>query len=335
MKAVGVLRHLPTDQPERFIDMDALAPSPRLRDVLVRVKAVSVNPVDTGQRPLAPNEQPAPQILGWDAAGIVEAVGDKVTLFKPGDAVWYAGDITRQGCDAELHCVDERIAGFMPKTLSFAEAAAMPLTTLTAWEGIFERMKAHHAPDNSLLIIAGAGGVGSIAIQLARHAGLRVIATASRPESIDWCKKMGADDVINHQLPLREELTRIGVNEVDAILCCRHTDRYIRAMAEVIRPQGAVCSIISAPHGNPLDVSPFFSKSVSFHWELMYTRSQFQTPDMVEQHHILNRAAALIDAGKLRSTLTDVVGPLNAANLFITHRRIESQQTIGKLVLTL
>lgn len=339
MKAVGFHRSLPVEDPECFVDLEVPTPTPTGRDLLVRVKAVSVNPVDTKVRRRTEGEGEA-RILGWDAAGVVEAVGEGVGLFFPGAEVYYAGCITRPGCNSEYHLVDERIVGPKPRTLSFEEAASLPLTTLTAWEALFDRMrieppKSVEEGRKTLLILGGAGGVGSIATQVARHVGgLDVIATASRPESVEWCQKMGAVAVIDHHKPLHEELARVRHPEVDYILCLNSTERYIDAMARVIRPQGTVCTIVETKDNVPVNINVFQSKSVAFCWELMFTRPMFKTPDMQQQHEILSVASRLFDQDVLQPTLTGVLGPLNAENLRRAHAQLESGTTIGKLVLT-
>ncbi len=324
--------------------MEVPTPEAQGRDLLVRVKAVSVNPVDTKVR--APKEavETQPRILGWDAAGVVEAVGDGVSLFAVGDEVYYAGSIVRPGCDSELHLVDERIVGRKPRNLSFEQAAAMPLTTLTAWEVMFDRMAVPRAGEGpaasvlsvlSVLIIGGAGGVGSIAIQIARQAaGLRVIATASRGESADWCRSLGADEIIDHHQPFAEQFKRLGEPEVDYILCFNSTEKHIQNMVDVIKPQGKIGCIVGAKGNAPIPTSPFMRKSVTWCWELMFTRSEFQTPDMQAQHDILNAAADLYEDGTLRTTLRENLGPLNAENLRRAHAALESGRAIGKLVLS-
>lgn len=335
MKAIGLTRYLPIDDPQSLLDVELARPEPTGHDVLVRVEAVSVNPVDTKVRAPKPQVEAQPKVLGYDAAGVVEAVGDQVTLFQPGDEVYYAGDITRPGSNAQFQLVDERIVGRKPATLDFAQAAAMPLTTITAWELLFDRMPfsidARH-DGRSLLIIAGAGGVGSIAIQLARHAGFTVIATASRPQTIEWCKTMGARHVIDHRQPLAPQLAALGFEQVDAVLNLADTDRYWNAIGDLIAPLGHV-GLIVEPSGLLKIGDPYKAKSVGIHWEMMFARPRFRTPDMIEQHRLLNRAADLIDAGELRSTHTETLGPINAANLREAHRRLESGTTIGKLVL--
>jgi NADPH:quinone reductase-like Zn-dependent oxidoreductase len=357
MKAVGLYKYLPVDHPESLLDVEIPVPEPAARDLLVRVKAVSVNPVDTKVRSPKDKAETAPRVLGWDAAGVVDRVGSGVTLFRTGDEVYYAGSITRQGCNCEYHLVDERIVGRKPHNLSFEEAAAMPLTTITAWEALFDRMAIPLAvlqPDDtgevsigsdgtvassfrrtsghSILIIGGAGGVGSIAIQLAKQlAGMRVIATASRPESADWCRTLGADDIINHHEPFLQEFKRIGASDVDYILCLNSTEKHINSMADVIRPQGKLCAIVETK--GPVNINPFQRKSVAFCWELMFTRPMFETDDMKAQHDLLNEAAALLESGALRTTQRRSFGLLNAENLRKAHATIEQGDTVGKVTL--
>jgi NADPH2:quinone reductase len=339
MKAVGLHKYLPIDNPESLIDVEVPKPEPQGRDLLVRVKAVSVNPVDTKVRSPKDKVEAEPKILGWDAAGVVEAVGGEASLFKGGDEVYYAGSVVRQGCDAEYHLVDERIVGRKPRSLSFEEAAAMPLTTIAAWEALFDRMdvprRSTGSSDRSVLIIGGAGGVGSIAIQIARQvAGLRVIATASRAETSVWCRELGADEVIDHHVPFVQELRRIGHGEVDYILCFNSLEEHLPHMADAIKPQGRICSIIGAKGGQPVNINVFQPKSVAFCFELMFTRSQFQTPDMAAQGDLLEEASRLFDDGTLRHTMRENYGPLNAASLRKAHAMLESGRMIGKLVLS-
>ena len=305
-----------------FAEIELPKPAPAGRDLLVKVEAISVNPVDTKQRKTATSSR----ILGWDAAGTVEAVGKEVTLFKPGDAVYYAGDVTRPGCDSEYHLVDERIVGRKPKTLDFAQAAAMPLTSITAWESFYDRMKV--VSGKSMLIIGGAGGVGSIGIQLAKASGLSVIATASRPETVAWVKELGADQVVNH----RENLVSQIRKPVDYIAnFSGDLDGYWSAMAELVAPQGAMVAIVG--NAKPMAMDVVRSKSATMCWELMFTRPRFQTPDMIEQHRLLNEVAARLDAGKLKCTLKETLSPISGANLKKAHERLESGTMIGKLVL--
>jgi len=335
MKAIALTRHLPIDDPESLADVELPRPSASGHDLLVRIEAVSVNPVDTKVRAPRPEVEAQPKVLGFDAAGVVEAIGADVTLFKPGDAVFYAGDITRSGSNAEYQLVDERIVGHKPRSLDFARAAALPLTSITAWELMFDRMRLD--PDGrdagkSLLIIGGAGGVGSIAIQLARRAGLVVIATASRPETIDWVRRMGAQHVVDHRKALGPELAALGFKHVDAIVNLADTDRYWTTIGELIAPQGQV-GLIVEPKGALAIGGPFKAKCVGIHWETMFGRARFKTADLIEQHRLLDRIAALVDAGEIRTTHTETLGKIDAANLRAAHARIESGTTIGKLAL--
>ena len=335
MKAVGLYRYLPIDDPESFLDLELETPNASGRDLLVEVRAISVNPVDAKRRAPKDLVEKTPRVLGWDAAGVVKAVGPEVTLFKPGDAVYYAGSIVRPGCNSEFHLVDERIVGRKPANLDFAEAAALPLTTITAWEGMFDRMgisKSGADAGKTLLVIGGAGGVGSIAIQLAKQlAKLTVIATASRPESAARVRELGADQVIDHSKDLAPQLETLGMKEVDYIFCLNSTERWLPTFAPVIKPQGKICTIVSAL--KPIDLTPLMSKSSTIAWEFMFTRSTFQTPDMIEQHNLLNEAAALIEAGTLKTTVTARLGTINAASLKRAHKLIEGGHTLGKIVL--
>jgi NADPH2:quinone reductase len=335
MKAVGFYRYLPIDDPESLLDLELPAPTPAGRDLLVEVKAIAVNPVDYKSRAPRPQVETAAKILGWDAAGVVKAVGPDATLFRPGDAVYYAGSRTRPGCDSELHLVDERIAGRKPRSLGFAEAAALPLTTLTAWEALFDRLGISRTgadAGRAVLIIGGAGGVGSIAIQLAKRlARLTVVATASRPESAKWVRGLGADEVIDHTQDLAAQLGALGRPDVDYILCLNSTDHHFPAFAPVIKPQGKICAIVSTQ--KPVDLAPLMAKSVTFAWELMFTRPMFQTADMRAQHDLLDEAAGLIEAGVLATTVTTRLGAINAANLRRAHALLEGGHVIGKIVL--
>jgi len=335
MKAVGLYRYLPIDDPDSFLDLELDTPVAGGRDLLVEVKAISVNPVDAKRRAPRDQVEKTPRVLGWDVAGVVKSAGPQVTLFKPGDAVYYAGSILRPGGNCEFHLVDERIVGRKPANLGFAEAAALPLTTITAWEGMFDRMGISRAgadAGKALLVIGGAGGVGSIAIQLAKKlAGLSVVATASRPESAAWVRALGADQVIDHNKELAPQLEALGMKEVDYIFCLNSTDRWLPALAPVIKPLGKICTIVSAQ--KPLDLTPLMGKSTTIAWEFMFTRSSFQTPDMIEQHNLLNETAARIEAGALKTTLSANLGKINAANLKYAHRLIEAGHTLGKIVL--
>lgn len=335
MKAVGLYKYLPIDDAEALIDVEIDSPRPQGRDLLVEVKAISVNPVDTKVRTPKADLEESPKILGWDAAGTVIAVGDAVEHFAVGDKVFYAGDITRPGSNSEYQCVDERIVGHMPQSLSFASAAALPLTSITAWEGLFERLGIdHHGADagKSILIINGAGGVGSIASQLAKKlAKLNVIATASRTETTDWCRKHGADHCINHHQPMDKELEALGLKQVDYIFCLNDTDQHWQMMCQLIAPQGKICSIVETKE--PVDLDLLKSKSATFVWEFMYTRSMYQTEDMAAQQKLLDTVAEHVDQGTLVSTVNEVISPINAQNLRKAHKQLESGSTIGKLVL--
>lgn len=334
MKAFGYNKPQPVTAADSLVEFEAPVPTLRPRDLLVRVGAVSVNPVDVKQRAGAAPPEGTTRILGFDAVGIVEAVGPEARLFRPGDAVFYAGAIDRPGSNAELQAVDERIVGRKPASLSVAEAAALPLTAITAWELLFDRLKVPYgvkAGGAALLIVNGAGGVGSILTQLARRlTGLTVIATASRPESIDWCRQMGAHHVIDHHRPLDEEIARIGIPEVQYVAGLTGTERHLPAIVRALAPQGAL-ALIDDPA--TLDIAPLKRKSLSVHWELMFTRPLFGTPDMIRQHELLNEVADLVDAGVLRTTLRRNVGAISADNLREAHALVESGRSIGKVVL--
>jgi len=334
VKAIGYHQPGSIDRDDALLDLEVPAPIPGQRDLLVRVKAVSVNPVDTKVRNSAARSDADPKILGWDAAGIVEAIGGEVSLFKVGDEVYYAGDLSRPGTNAELHSVDERIVGHKPTSLNWAEAAALPLTAITAWEILFDRLRVpygHKKSPGTLLVINGAGGVGSILIQLARRlTGLTVIATASRAETNDWVKKMGAHEVIDHHKPLDEELARIGHPEVDYVAGLTASDHYLQIFPKIIAAQGHL-ALIDDPKS--FDIVPLKRKSITVAWELMFTRSLYQTADIIEQHKLLEEVSHLIDAGVLRTTLTQTLSPINAANLKNVHAIVESGKAIGKTVL--
>jgi len=333
MKAIGLYKAAPVETDGLFSEIDMEVPKAEGRDILVRVKGVAVNPVDFKVRRGKADDGNF-KILGWDAAGVVEAVGADVTLFRPGDEVWYAGDVTRSGSNTQFQLVDERIVAPKPKSLGFADAAALPLTAITAWEALFDRMMIdRNAKDanagKTLLVIGGAGGVGSIAIQLGKLAGLTVIATASRPETIDWVKDLGADQVINHRNPLNDELKAIGFTHVDYILCTSETDQYFDVMAEIITPQGRIATITEAKENHNVDLLK--AKSASFSYEFMFTRSMFQTPDMIEQHKLLSIVADLIDAGTLKNTANESFGALTPESLRKAHALLESGKAIGKI----
>lgn len=337
MFAIACDRNVPLTQAGAFLELDLPRPAPGPRDLLVRVRAVSVNPIDTKVRRSFGEGIPEPRILGWDASGVVEAVGAEVDSFQPGDEVFYAGSILRDGAQAALHLVDERLAAIRPKSLSFAEAASLPLTALTAWEALFEQLGLSGeglSRDQHLLVIGAAGGVGSIALQLATSlACMQVIATASRPESAAWCERFGAQRVVDHATPLVSQLRDFDCSEVDAILCLAPPDPYMQTMADLIRPFGRICCVVDPTDQQPLPMQLLKPKSAVFAWEFMFARSTHATPDMAEQGRILARVAEQVDAGVLRHTVSDHLGVLSAERLAEAHRRLESGHTMGKLVL--
>ncbi|TQI75943.1 zinc-binding alcohol dehydrogenase family protein [Bosea sp. AK1] len=334
MRAVGYRQSQPITAETSLIDLDLPEPKAAGRDLLVEVQAVSVNPVDTKLRIRSQPAEGQANVLGWDAAGIVRAVGPEVTGFKPGDAVFYAGAIDRPGSNAEFHLVDERIVGPKPKSLGFAEAAALPLTAITAWEMLFDRLdirKPVPGAAHALLIIGGAGGVGSIAIQLARQlSDVTVIATASRPETRAWAQELGAHHVIDHTKPLPAQIAALGIGAPAFVFSTTHTDTHLEGIVELMAPQGRF-GLIDDP--KTLDANPLKRKSLSLHWELMFTRSLFQTADMGEQGKLLAEVSRLVDEGKIRTTLAEHFGTINAANLKRAHALIESNRAKGKIVL--
>jgi len=334
MKAVAYRKSLPIDQADSLIDIELPAPQPQGRDLLVEVKAISVNPVDVKIRANAPPAEGDAKVIGWDAAGVVKAVGPEVTLFKAGDEVWYAGDVTRPGTNSELHLVDERIVGHKPKNIDFAQAAALPLTAITAWELLFERLEVSRdkgLQGQSLLVTGAAGGVGSILVQLARQlTGLTVIGTASRPDTAAWVKELGAHHVIDHGKPLNEEFARLGLPPVTYVASLTHTDDHWGAIVELLAPQGKV-ALIDDPAA--IDVRLLKRKSASLHWEFMFARSMYTTADIQKQHELLNDVAALVDSGVIKTTLAEHFGTINAANLKRAHALLESKRAKGKIVL--
>lgn len=335
MKAVGYLQSLPVTHPESLVDLDLPAPTPGPRDLLVRVAAVSVNPVDTKVRRNRAPQPGQPEVLGWDAVGTVEALGADVTGFSVGDRVYYAGAINRPGSNAELHLVDHRIAARAPATLSDADAAGLPLTAITAWELLFDRLgvPAGGGAGQTLLVTGAAGGVGSILVQLARQlTQLRVIGTASRAETQAWVRDLGAHAVVDHTQPLRAQLVAAGVADVDLIASLTHTDQHWDALIDLATPQGRI-ALIDDP-ATPLDVMALKRKALSLHWEMMFTRPMFGTPDMAEQGRLLARVAALVDEGRLRSTVSEHLSPINAAQLRRAHELVESGRMRGKVVLS-
>lgn len=332
MKAVALTHYLPVENRNAFLDVELPKPTASGRDLLVSVKAVSINPVDTKIRSPKDGIEDPPRVLGWDASGIVESVGSDATLFKPGDEVYYAGDITRSGSNAEFQLIDERIVGTKPKSLSFAEAAALPLTTITAYECFFERLGIDRDgadKGQSVFIVGAGGGVGSIGIQLAKAAGLVVIATASRPETESWVRELGADHVVNHRAPMVEQVRALGFEHVDHIAIFNDM-RHWETAVELIRPQGGIVSIDNTDQ--PMPMAAMKTKSASLHWEFMFTRAMFATPDMIEQHNLLNYVAGEIDAGRIRTTLSEVLTPINAENIRAAHALIETGKAKGKIV---
>jgi len=333
MKAVGFAHYLPVEDTNAFLDLEIDKPAPKGHDILVAVKAVAINPVDTKVRAPKDKVEDQARIIGYDASGVVEAVGSEVTLFKPGDEVYYAGDITRSGTNAEFHLVDERIVGRRPASLSHAEAAALPLTTITAYEAFFDRLGIDRdgADGGQLILIIGAGGgVGSIGIQLAKLAGLKVIATASRPETSAWVQELGADHVVNHRADMVAQIRALGLQHVDHIAIFNDM-RHWETAVELIRPQGGIVSIDDTDL--PMPMGGMKMKAASLHWEFMFARSMHQTHDIVEQHKLLTYVAGQIDAGKIKTTVSKRISPINATNMREAHRLVETGQAKGKIVL--
>lgn len=332
MKAIAFTQHgLPIENPSSLIDMDLPKPTPGPRDLLVEVHAISVNPVDTKIR--AGSAATEPKVVGWDAVGVVREVGADVTLFKVGDEVFYAGSIVRAGSYSEFQAVDERIVGRKPKTLDAAHAAALPLTSITAWELLFDRLGVSEGggEGETLLIVGAAGGVGSVLVQLARKlTKMTVIGTASRPETSEWVRSSGAHHVIDHSQPMLPQLESLGIAQVSHVASLAHTDVYLPQLVEALRPQGKLAAIDDPAF---LDVMPLKMKAISLHWEMMFTRSLFETPDMIKQHELLNRIADLVDQGTLKTTVGEHFGTINSANLRRAHALIESQKAKGKIVL--
>lgn len=334
MKAVAYSKAGTIERDDALVDIDLQKPVPGPRDLLVAVDAISVNPVDTKIRKNVSPDDGTQKVLGWDAVGRVVEAGEAVTAFKPGDVVYYAGSLLRPGANSEYHLVDERLVGRKPASLSNAEAAALPLTAITAWEMLFDRLdvrKPVPGAANAILIIGGAGGVGSIAIQLVRAlTDLTVIATASRRETRDWVAELGAHHVVDHSKPIAEQIAALEIGAPAFVFSTTETHRHLGEIIDLIAPQGRF-GLIDDP--DSLDVIGFKRKAVSIHWELMFTRSIFETPDMDEQGKLLTEVAALIDAGKIRTTVTDVLRPINAENLKKAHAVIESGKARGKIVL--
>jgi NADPH:quinone reductase len=334
MKAIG-FQYKKDKKTAAFVEFEQQTPEPKGHDLLVKIEAVSVNPVDYKVRQKIEYSENPPRILGWDAASIVESVGEKVSLFKKGDRVFYAGDITRNGSNASHQLVDEHIVGRMPKSLDFPAAAALPLTSITAWEALFDRLKIDPAVnrDKQILIIGGAGGVGSIAIQLSKKiAHLQVIATASREDSRKWCLSLGADYVINHHDNMIVQFQQQALANPDYILCLNSTDDHFKSMSDLIAPQGMICSIVETTQSH--DLNELKSKSAGFVWEFMFTRSMYKTADRIKQHELLNSIADLIDSGEIKTTLKEVFGPMSTENIMKAHKQLEAGSSIGKIVLT-
>lgn len=345
MKAIAYYDALPINHPEALLDLELPVPGPLgEHDLLVRVQAISVNPVDVKVRAGMPPAPGTPRILGWDAVGTVQALGSAVQGFAVGDRVYYAGSFNRPGSNAELQAVDARVVAHAPATLSDAQAAAMPLTAITAWEILFDRLRiprlersrlgsapSDSAPSGTLLVVGAAGGVGSILLQLARQlTGLRIVATASRPETRQWCLDMGAHHIINHHEPLAPQLAALGIAEVDHVASLTHSADYMAQYVQCLRPHGQIALIDDMP---TLDVVPLKGKSLSLHWEMMFTSTLFGAPDVARQGALLAEVAALLDAGVLRSTLTQEFGAITAANLRRAHTHVESGRALGKVVL--
>lgn len=333
MRAVGYRDSLPITEAASLLDLELPKPAPEGRDLLVEVKAISVNPVDTKMRMRAKPEGETPMVLGWDAAGVVVATGPETTLFKPGDAVYYAGALNRPGTNAEFHLVDERITGAKPATLGFAAAAALPLTSITAWEAMFDRLQVARAVPGAaraILIIGGAGGVGSIAVQLARRlTGLKVVTTASRPETRAWCEQMGAHHVLDHSQDLGPQIRALGLR-LPYIFSVTQTEKHWNALADALAPQGGICVIDEMQGADAQRIRP---KAGFLAFEAMFARALHQTPDMVAQHHLLEEVSHMIDAGALRHTMTRNLGPLSATSLAEAHQLVEGGRMIGKVVL--
>ena len=327
MKAIGYY----AGSQHTLIDMDLPKPQAAGRDILVAIKAIAVNPVDVKVKKNVQPEAGEPKVLGWDAAGVVVDTGPEVTMFRPGDEVWYAGDLTRPGTNSEFHLVDERLVAKKPISLSFEEAAALPLTSITAWELLFDRLKVSPTEKGTLLITGAAGGVGSILVQLARKlTHLTIIGTASRPDSVKWILNNGAHHVIDHTKDMKKQLETIHCAEIDYVISLTHSDQHAAHLVEVLKPQGKF-ALIDDPV--QLDIKLFKLKSISVHWEMMYTRSMFQTPDMIKQHEILAEMAKMVDEEQIKTTIGECLGAINAANLTKAHSLIESGSARGKIVL--
>ena len=335
MRAIGFKAPHPIDHPEAFMDLDLPDPVPAGRDLLVRVEAISVNPVDFKQRRSATPPEGEARILGFDAAGVVVGKGPEASLYEIGDAVYYAGSLSRPGSNAELQLVDERIVGHKPESLDFAAAAALPLTAITAWEMLFDRLDVKRPVPGAapaIVIVGGAGGVGSIAVQLARQlTGLTVIATASRPETAAWVRDLGAHHVIDHAKPMAPQIAALGLGQPGFAFATNQPDRHLYDLVELLAPQGRIGFIdgVGIPDGGPL-----LMKAIAVHWELMFTRPMFGTADMIAQKQLLDEIGRLVDTGTLRSTATETLGRISVENLIRAHAQLETGTTRGKLVLS-
>lgn len=337
MKAIGINQSSSIDSLESIQEFELSKPEPKRHDLLVKVIGVSVNPVDVGVRKSVRTSLKTPKIIGWDAVGVVQNIGDKVTLFKPGDKVFYAGSFKRPGCNSEFHLVDERIVGHAPKNITDAEIAAMPLTSLTAWESLFEKLpiNINNTKENSekvILIINGSGGVGSIATQLAKIAGLNVISTASKPETIKWTKAHGADMVVNHHKNLVDEVHLLGYQYVDYILELNNIDQHWNEMSQLIKPDGNIVSITE--NKKPINLKTLTRKRVNFAWEWMFSKSYYSIDNSISQKEILDKVAEYLDSGKIKSTVTKELSPINAENIRKAHQAVESGHMMGKVVIT-
>lgn len=333
MKAIAYQQANAITSNPTLVDIEIQPPIAQGYDLLVRVQAISVNPVDTKIRKNVSAEPDQWKVLGWDAVGIVEAIGDKVSNFEVGDQVWYAGALNRQGSNSEFQLVDERIVGHKPKSLNAEQAAALPLTTITAWEMLFDRLQIPKvaAENTTILVIGGAGGVGSITIQLLKQlTNLTIISTASRSETKAWVEQLGADYVLDHRQSLAEQIKLLDLTAPKYVFSTTQTDQHLADIAELIAPQGHF-GLIDDPE--TLDIKIFKSKSVSVYWEFMFTRSMFETEDMIKQSELLNQVAQLIDDGQIKTTVSQVLSPINATNLIKAHQQIESGSTKGKIVL--
>jgi zinc-binding alcohol dehydrogenase family protein len=332
MKAIGYKTSLPITDSDALCDIEIEKPVASGRDILVEVKAISVNPVDTKIRRNVEPSDGKHKILGWDVSGVVIAVGGQASLFKVGDEVWYAGAINRPGANSEYHLVDERIASKKPISLMHEQAAALPLTSITAWELLFDRLKITEDNSKKLLVIGAAGGVGSVLIQLAKQlTQLTVIATASRNETKEWVRSLGADHVIDHSKPLSDGISSLGIPSVEYVISLNQTKVHATEIEKVLAPQGQL-ALIDDP--GIFDIMPFKTKSIAIHWELMFTRSLFETEDMIEQHRLLERLSKLVDDGVVKTTAVKSIGTINAKNLKQAHSLLESGQSIGKIVLS-